>query len=69
MNIKVPVISGLIEGLTRLNERKARNLRLDAEPIGDVMTNATKITRPIRRAKTWLRNLRSVTHASIFETF
>ena len=31
MNIKVPVISGLIDGLTRLNERKARNLRLDAE--------------------------------------
>jgi hypothetical protein len=40
-----------------------------SEPIGGVMTNATKITRPIRRAKTWLRNLRSVTHASIFETF
>jgi len=31
MNIKVPVISGLIEGLTRLNERKARTLKLEAE--------------------------------------
>ena len=31
MNIKVPVISGLIEGLTRLNDRKARTLKLEAE--------------------------------------
>ena len=31
MNIKVPVISGLIEGLPRLNERKARTLKLEAE--------------------------------------
>ena len=31
MNIKVPVISGVIAGLTRLNDRKARTLKLEAE--------------------------------------